>query len=247
VAAQPVDRVRRVLSLLLGALGVPIYNWWITVPFIPGLLRSPNGFFSDVEASGLRDSRYFQHADILSGILWFFALIVRGRHGRDGTPREEWPWYLAFTCFATLGGVFVYACPEGASAVCRNLEWHFKLPLHHYVHAIAGVAEFATASVALVIATRRSAKAAARTARTYRALLIVLLVSYPLLGVAYLTDRLGAIVEPIFFLLFTVVISLELIEPRMATAETRPNAVDAVSPGQALSRRGDGAPLRAEE
>ena len=49
----------------MGALGAVSYNWWIAAASIPGLLRSPNGFFSDLEAQGLRDSSAFQHADVI--------------------------------------------------------------------------------------------------------------------------------------------------------------------------------------
>src|SRR5208283_1649897 len=39
-----------------GLVGVAAYNWWIVVPFRSGLLKSPNGFFSDLEVSGRPDA-----------------------------------------------------------------------------------------------------------------------------------------------------------------------------------------------
>ena len=40
-----------------------------------------------------------------------------------------------------------------------------------------------------------------------------LVVGYPLLGLVYLTDRLGTLVEPIFFIAFSVMVLTEVFEP----------------------------------
>ena len=161
------------------------------------------------------------------GCCSFAALLIRGRLGRDGTSRREWPWFLAFCGFGALGGLFVYACPEGTSAVCRNLEWHFKLPLHHYLHMAAGIAEFACATVGVWLAARRCSESKDAYSRGFRLLLAVMLVSYPLLGVAYLADRLGALIEPVFFLTFTAMILLEITEPGGGLVEAvAPRALD---------------------
>jgi len=50
---------------------------------------------------------------------------------------------LLFAAAGAVGGHYAYACPEGLSAACRSAEWHLKLPLHHYLHVISGVIEFA--------------------------------------------------------------------------------------------------------
>lgn len=173
---------RRVAALIIGALGVLFYNWWVAALFVPGLMHSANGFFSDLEASGLRDSSTFQHADIAAGICWSLALLFRSRNGTDGEARREWPWRIAFSACGILGGIFVYACPEGTSSVCRSLEWHFKLPLHHYIHMLAGIAEFATLTIALAFLARRRADRPDLTSRVSRVLFIALLAMYPYLG-----------------------------------------------------------------
>ena len=41
----------------------------------------------------------------------------------------------------------------------------------------------------------------------------MLAVSYPFLGLVYLTDRLGTFVEPIFFIAFSVMVLAEVFEP----------------------------------
>jgi hypothetical protein len=53
---------------------------------------------------------------------------------------------------------------------------------------------------------------------------LLMLIGYPLLAVAYLTDRFGAFVEPIFFVCFSAMVAIELFEPRRRLAE-----VDVVS------------------
>jgi hypothetical protein len=47
-----------------------------------------------------------------------------------------------------------------------------------------------------------------------KATALTMLIGYPLLGIAYLTDRFGAFVEPIFFVCFSVMVAIELFEPR---------------------------------
>ena len=52
-----------------------------------------------------------------------------------------------------------------------------------------------------------------------------MLIGYPLLGVAYLTDRFGAFVEPIFFVCFSVMVAIELLEPRRRPSEVKETPV----------------------
>jgi len=213
-AARSAERgLRRAVAPVLGAAGAIAYNWWIAVLFIPGLLTSANAFFSDLEASGLRDATLFQHLDIAAGICWLAALVIRGSIGRDGSRRTEWVWCVACAACGTLGGVFVESCPEGTNEVCRSLEWHLQLPLHHYLHLVVGTGEFAFAVVAMLIAAKRTRHQKTPEGRVYVALFAGLVVVGPLLGLAYLTDRLGALLEPWYFLGLTALILTELLEP----------------------------------
>lgn len=196
----------------MGIGGVLAYNWWVGVLFVPGLMTSPNEFFSDLEVPGLRYADLMQRADLLAGVLLVGALLLRGASGRHGV-RREWKWLVAFAAAGAVGGRFPYVCSEGLSATCRNLEWHLQLPLHHYIHVISGIAEFLFLTVAVIVAVRRTRGETTREARAYRMILKVLIVGYPFLGFVYLSDRLGAFVEPVFFLAFTAMIIVSLFEP----------------------------------
>ena len=187
------------------------YNWWVVVPFIPGLMPSPNGFFSDLEATGARDATWMQHSDVAAGVLLVAAFLVRGATGRQGY-RPEWKWMVLFAAAGGVGGAFPYACAEGLSATCRSMEWHLQLPFHHYVHVVSGIAEFATMTVAAVLAMQRTRGTGTPVARVYGTLVKGLVVGYPLLGLVYLTDRLGTLVEPIFFVIFSAMVLAEVYE-----------------------------------
>ena len=193
--------------------GLAAYNWWVAVPFRTGLLKSANGFFSDLEATGQPDASILQHLDLLAGVLILAALLLRGSAGRDGAPRAEWRWLLVFAVAGAVGGLFPYACTEGTSAACRSLEWRFQLPVHHYLHIASGIVEFATVSIAALLARRRTSGSLAPEARIYRLLVLIGALAYPMLGAAYLTDRLGAFVEPVFFLAFSLFVGTEIFEP----------------------------------
>jgi hypothetical protein len=207
-----VASVRVDVGRAAGLAGLAAYNWWVVVPFVPGLMSSPNGFFSDLEATGMRDASVMQRCDLVAGILLVAGFLIRGPMGRRGT-RPEWKWMVAFAAAGGIGGKYSYACSEGLSASCRQLEWHLQLPLHHYIHVVSGMAEFAFLTTAVVVAVRRTRGETTREARTFRLLLKGLVVGYPLLGLVYLTDRLGAFVEPVFFIIFSAMVVVELFEP----------------------------------
>ncbi len=53
--------------------------------------------------------------------------------------------------------------------------------------------------------------------RIYSGVVKALIVGYPILGLVYLTDRLGTLVEPIFFVAFSVMVLTEVFEPKRRT------------------------------
>ena len=66
----------------LAVAGVVAYNWWVVVPFVPGLMPSVNGFFSDLEATGRPHAGLMSDADMAAGMLMAAALLLRGSAGR---------------------------------------------------------------------------------------------------------------------------------------------------------------------
>ncbi len=212
------DTVRREVSLVAATLSVVAYNWWVAVPFQHGLMPSANGFFSDLEASGQPDAAIMSHLDLAAGLLLVAALVIAGTEGSRRT-RLEHRALIGFGAAGALGGRFSYACAEGTNAACRQLEWHLQLPLHHYIHMAAGVAAFATITVALLAARRRTKCERSPWATAYRLVAFALAIGYPLLAVTYLTDRFGAFIEPVFFISFSVVVIAELLEPQRIAAE----------------------------
>ena len=210
--ADAVARGRRPVAFAVGIVGIALYNWWLPVALFSRLLTTPNELFSDLEATGRPDASVLQHLDLAAGIVMVVALLLRGRVGPDGR-RSEWPWLVTWAVAGAVGGRFSYACPEGLSAACRSAEWRLALPPHHYVHVIAGIVEFTAATVAVYIAWKRTRSRERPTTRTIRWTGRVLVAAYPLLGLSYLTDRLGVFVEPIFFVCFSVMAMVELLEP----------------------------------
>ena len=207
---------RRPAAVAVGAVGIALYNWWIPVAFDRHLMTSPDELFSDLEATGRPDAALLQHLDLAAGIVLLAALLLRGAVGRTGR-RPEWPWLLAFAGAGALGGQFSYSCPEGLSASCRAAEWRLALPHHHYVHVAAGIAEFVFGTVAVYLAWQRTRSRESAVTRSIRWTGRTMVVAYPLLAVAYLTDRFGAFVEPIFFTCFSVIVLTELVEGVRAT------------------------------
>ena len=198
---------------LFGVAGVVAYNWWVPVPFIHGMLPSVNGFFSDIEATGMPHATLLQDADMVSGLClltaFFLLLFASAVHG---LRRREWRWLAWFAAAGFVGGRFPYACAAGLSSVCDAKQWHMQLPVHHYLHMAAGVVEFSTITVVVLLAVRRTRGTRSVPATVYRSALGAFAVAYPALAAAYLTNRLGAFVEPVFFVAFTAVILAELYE-----------------------------------
>ena len=202
---------RKISGCLLGILGLLIYNWWIIVPFKPGLLTSPNQLFSDLEIDSRPYAAVMQHADLISGILLLAAFLIIGNKRLRATL-HEWLALVVFSIGALLGGIFVESCSDTTSAVCRHLEVTLQLPAHHYLHMIFGVIEFAAITIALFLAYFRTKTHKTLVARTYKILARGSIVAYPLLIIAYLTNRLGAVIEPVFFLAFAIIVVMQIYE-----------------------------------
>jgi Protein of unknown function (DUF998) len=204
-------RVRTAAAWMLGTAGVIAYNWWLLVALKPGLMTSPDELFSNLEVTGQPYAALMQHADLASGLLLLAAFAVAGR-GASQARHREWLAMVGFAVSGTLGGLYPEVCPDGISASCRRLEWHFQLPAAQYIHMAGGVGEFAAITIALLYAARRTRRTRTRPALIYRGLAGAALVAYPLLGAAYLSDRLGGIMEAVFFTGFSVMVITQIAE-----------------------------------
>jgi hypothetical protein len=234
-SAQPAGHVRRARAALTWTLtvaGLLAYNWWMLVPFKPGLMHSPSELFSNLEVTGQPYATAMQHADLSSGLLLLAAFLVAGnRTVAAAAPargtRREWLAMMGFAIAGGIGGLYPEVCNDTADAVCRRMEWRFELPASQYVHIVAGIAEFTFITVALVFAVQRNRGLNTGPAMTYRVLFRGALVAYPLLGAAYLLNRLGGVMEGVFFTGFTVMVAAQIAE------RTR-------SPGGELAQTPDG-------
>jgi hypothetical protein len=66
-----------------------------------------------------------------------------------------------------------------------------------YLHMATGIFEFSGITIALLLAVRRTRGGQAPAARVYRNLARAAVVGYPLLGLAYLLNRLGGVMEAV--------------------------------------------------
>jgi uncharacterized protein DUF998 len=201
---------RRWAAWIAGLAGLIAYNWWAFVPLKPGLMTSPDEFYSNLEVAGRPYATLFQHCDIAAGILLVAAFALAGWRSLSG--RREWLCLIVFAIAGSIGGMFPEACADGVNASCMSMERHFQLPLSQYVHDGAGVIEFTAITLALLLALWRTRRDGTRTAWIYRGLAAGAVLAYPLLGVAYSVSRLGGVAEAVFFAGFTVMVVTQLAE-----------------------------------
>lgn len=205
----------------LGIAGALAYNWWIVLPALAPLPSVVvHGLLSDLEAEGMPHAEVLTTLNLASGVLVLLAVIARGGDGTR-TMRRLRGVLAVFALAVAAGALFPYACPEGLDEACRDAEWEFALPLHHYVHMTAGVVEYGAGTVALVLA-RRAAHAGYFPERARHVLdnaAWILVVAYPLLAVSYLADVLGSMVEIAFFVVFAAMVLVVLLAPTAAEDE----------------------------
>ncbi len=204
-------RTRRAAAWTSGIAGMILYNWWALVPLKPGLMRSPDEFFSNLEVASQPYANLMAHADVASGLLVLSAFLLAGPNS-IGRGHREWLGMVVFALAGLIGGLFSQVCADGISPACMRAEWHFQLPLSQYVHDSAGVFEFAGITLALLLALRRTHAERTRSARIYRLLAVAAAVAYPLLGLVYLFNRFGGVIEGVFFTGFTIMVLTQLTE-----------------------------------
>jgi hypothetical protein len=204
-------RYREVSAWTLGIFSLLFYNWWVLVPFKPGLMTSFNELFSDLEIDGRPYSVAMQHADLASGLLLLIALLIIGSR-KLIKNFKEWLALVFFAVGGAIGGIFSESCSDTTSAVCRHLEVRFQLPAHHYLHIASGIVEFGSITIALYLARKRTRNQKTQASRAYNILAKSALIGYPLLILAYLTNIFGGFIEMFFFLAFTMIVIVQLWE-----------------------------------
>ncbi len=202
MTAQVWRSTRPALAWVLGIAGLLAYNWWLLVPLKPGLMSSPDELFSNLEVTGRPYAITMQHLDLTAGLLLMAAFAVLWPTTK--ATRRECLAMIAWAAAGTLGGLFPEVCADGISRTCRDQEWRFQLPVTQYVHVLAGIAEFTAITVALWLALRRTRRHRTRFSRMYLGLAMGAVLAYPLLGLAYLTDTFGGVMEAVFFTGFTI-------------------------------------------
>ena len=194
------------VAAVLAIAGLIGYSWWIPAAFDRRELTSVDLLFSELSADGQRHAALLQRLDIASGLLLLAAFLLRGAPSGSPAARRFHYCLLLFAAAAALGGLLPFACAPTLDHACHQAERHLQLPAHHYLHMISGVLEFAGATGAVLF----GAALPGLIGRVARAGRIVLAISYPLLGAAYLTMHLGALAEPPFFITFTTIAAVAL-------------------------------------
>src|SRR5262249_1327331 len=107
---------------------------------------------------------------------------------------------------------FPFSCAEGTDSACRTSERHFELPAHHYAHVLLSAVEFLSATAALLVAWRRTRRPGTNPveAPAFQWLTRIVLVGYLPLAVACFSDRLAALVEPMYFRAFSLAVLTEV-------------------------------------
>ncbi len=211
----------------LAIIGVLAYNWWAYLPVVaPDSRVGFRGLLSDLETAGAPDATTLSSINAAAGGFFLLAVLVRGVRASADSRRIR-RLLLGFSLAVAIGALFPYACPEGLDAECRAQEWSFSLPLHHYVHMTAGIAEFATATFALLLAWGIGHRRTGKLGAYLRGARIALFVAYPLLVISYLVNAMGSVAEVMFFAVFsTLMLAWVFAEPDVPAEEDESGSAD---------------------
>ena len=222
--ASEADSVEATIAWLSAIGGLLAYNWWVLVPLKPGLLRSPDEFFSNLEVAGQPYATVMQHLDVLSGLLILAAFAMAG-FAAYATATGSGSAYRLRDRRADRRPVSAGLRGRGQRRL-HGRRAAFPVPLTQYVHDGAGIVEFVGITLALLLAVRRTSSQRTATASTYRALAIGAAVMYPVLGLTYMINKLGAVIEGVFFAGFAVMVVVQIHE-RLARGDCRPTTTKA--------------------
>lgn len=191
-------------------MGLLLFNWWIALPaFVPA-----SGMFdrliSDATATGAPNADLLRWIEAIGAVLLLVALFVRGPLDGNSRVRRDWWCVVGLVVFEMVGAVFVEACESGTDRECFDRELALELPWHHYLHIVAGVAEWSLAVLAALYGWRRL-RGTAR-GRVYAAMLVYGAVILVPLAVTFVTHRLFSAVEFTIYAAFSTIIVLVVSE-----------------------------------
>jgi hypothetical protein len=204
-------QTRKLTVWLLAISGLIAYNWWVFIAFKPTLMSSFNELYSDLEVVGHPYAVELQNADVASGILILCVFLLIGSN-RLVSSFKEWLALIVFAIGGMMGGFFPESCSDTTNAACRRMEWALRLPLHNYLHMFFGIMEFGAITLVLIFAHHRTKHDKTLSAKIYTGLYRGAFVAYPLLGLSYLTNRLGGLAEIGFFVPFTIILVMQISE-----------------------------------
>ena len=228
---------------VVGVTGIAVYNWWIVAPFQHGVMTSTNGFFSDLSATGQPRATLLQHLDLTAGLLLLVAVLLRARRSATRASGASGSGSWCSPPRPPSGRTTPTPAPRASSASCRSAEYSLQLPAHHYLHMLSGITEFGSITWVGVLAWRRTREQHTLESGVYRLVIASFLVSYPLLAVAYLGDRGGIFIEPVFFLTFTAIVLTELFaSPDGPRHRSRPRRVATTGRVERADRAGEERP-----
>ncbi|MCU1352044.1 MAG: Uncharacterized protein JWM05_1253 [Acidimicrobiales bacterium] len=200
------------LARIAGVCGALAYNWWLLAIAKPRTLASRDVWFSDLSARGQPHARLLQGTDVAAGLLLVAALLL-ARRARSGPLDDRWKLLFVFSGAVVVGGFFPLSCASGASRACSRLEQSFSLPGSHYIHIVAGITEFGCGTLAVFRWARADRAAGANPWWSGITAWWVLVFAWPILATSYLSTQDGALIEPAFFVMFTLVLLRELPAP----------------------------------
>ena len=189
--------------MVLGAIAIVLHNWWVYV-YPAGWMphHSFHALISEASASDQPHGTLLSVFDIIVGVLLLVAFAFRYR-AWSRTSMAMWIYGILWAVGGLLEGIFPMQCASTPDKACGKAELRFTLPVHHYLHIGLGVLEFAGGTFMILRARRMSTLGWLH--RLGRRLTVAMLIGYPLIGLTFFTKHWQGIMEPFFFVIFSII------------------------------------------
>ena len=190
------------------------YNWWLIVPFRHGLLTSVNSFFSDLEVKGAPDAGVFGKLDVIAGALFLAALLLshRARTTRHAPSGD-------YSCLRDRRGrrrtvSLLLRRRDGLRVPDRGMAPAIAVPplrARAAVRSRIPLRHDCTAARMASHATKRCPASRPKTEHFAGWQPGSSSSATPPLAIAYFSDRYAALVEPVYFLAFSLAAFTEVV------------------------------------